>query len=275
MRERSTQACARECPAVRWLVGLRGGGGSRIQRGLNRVRRSGAALRKVFEFFDADKNGSIDRKELSDGEHEVADALEILGRLHTERNQRPVAETITRLLDTVRAHAGIAIWPNGEQALANCLHIAEQARRFERRSGVSFRAFVEELEEKAAASEGLEAPLLEEGTEGVRIMTVHKAKGLEFPVVILADPTCNTTGRLPSHFIDEERRLWAAPLCGAMPLDLLENEEIERIREEEEAVRIAYVAATRARDLLGFAPKISLAEGLRKAAAWYGREPGK
>ena len=34
-----------------------------------------------------------------------------------------------------------------------------------------------------------EAPILEEGSDGVRLMTVHKAKGLEFPVVILADMT--------------------------------------------------------------------------------------
>jgi hypothetical protein len=34
-----------------------------------------------------------------------------------------------------------------------------------------------------------EAPILEEGSDGVRLMTVHKAKGLEFPVVILADIT--------------------------------------------------------------------------------------
>ena len=36
------------------------------------------------------------------------------------RNHRPIAETISALLETLRAHAGIALWPNGEQALANC-----------------------------------------------------------------------------------------------------------------------------------------------------------
>src|SRR5688572_32097807 len=38
-------------------------------------------------------------------------------------------------------------------------------------------------------SQAAEAPILEEGTDGVRLMTTHKAKGLEFPVVVLADIT--------------------------------------------------------------------------------------
>jgi ATP-dependent exoDNAse (exonuclease V) beta subunit len=179
----------------------------------------------------------------------VADALEILGRLHAGRNRRPIAETIGRLLAALRAHAGLAIWPSGEQALANCQRLIDRARRFEQRGAPSFRAFVESLEEEAERGEGVEAPLVEEGTEGVRIMTVHKAKGLEFPVVILADPTCRATRRASQH-VDAERGLWAEALCGAAPRDLLDHEEIEAGRDAAEAVRLAYVAATRARDLL-------------------------
>jgi ATP-dependent exoDNAse (exonuclease V) beta subunit len=121
--------------------------------------------------------------------HEVGDALSLLARLHAGRNQRPIAQTIMMLLDAVRAHAGIALWPNGEQALANCLRLVDLARRFEHGAS-SFRAFVEQIDADADDGEAAEAPIVEEGTEGVRVMTVHKAKGLEFPVGILADPTC-------------------------------------------------------------------------------------
>jgi ATP-dependent exoDNAse (exonuclease V) beta subunit len=186
---------------------------------------------------------------LGQAEREVADALDVLRRLHIGRNRRPIADTVSRLLAAVRAHAGIAIWPTGEQALANCLRVIDLARRFERQGASSFRAFVEKLDEDAARGEAQEAPVVEEGTEGVRIMTVHKAKGLEFPVVILADPTCQAT-REPSRHVDASIGLWAERLCGCAPPQLLEARDLEARHEAEEAVRVAYVAATRARDLL-------------------------
>src|ERR1051325_1619087 len=139
---------------------------------------------------------AVDRARLVPVAHDVADALALLGRLHTGRNRRPIAQTIGMLLDAVRAHAGIALWPNGEQALANCQRLIEMARAFER-GAFSFRAFGEKLEADAESDQVGDAPLVEEGTEGVRVMTVHKAKGLEFPVVILADITANLASASP------------------------------------------------------------------------------
>ena len=182
--------------------------------------------------------------------HSVGAALAILGRLHVARNHRPIADTIGRFLQSVRAHAGIAIWPTGEQALANCLRVIDLARRFERGGASSFRAFVERMEEDAERGESEEAPAVEEGTEGVRIMTVHRAKGLEFPVVILADPTCRATREVPMRHVDVARGVWVEELCGCAPPELLEAREEEGVRDHEEAVRLTYVAATRARDLL-------------------------
>jgi ATP-dependent helicase/nuclease subunit A len=191
----------------------------------------------------------IDRDSLDPAAIEVADALDALRLLHVRRNHRPIAETVSLLLETVRAHAGIALWPNGEQALANCQRVIDMARHFERGAS-SFRAFVEKLETDAERGEVDEAPIVEEGVEGVRIMTVHRAKGLEFPVVVLADPTCPAARDTPSRHVDPTRSLWLEPLCGSAPIDLLEAADEELRRDQAEAVRVAYVAATRARDLL-------------------------
>jgi ATP-dependent exoDNAse (exonuclease V) beta subunit len=180
----------------------------------------------------------------------IADALRLLQQLHRGRNYRPVAETIGRLLEATRAHVGFILRPAGEQALANVLHIAELARQYEAGGGISFRGFIDELREAAASTEAAEAPILEEGSDGVRLMTVHKAKGLEFPVVILADLTCPMSRSDASRYLDPERGLCAIRLGGWSPHELHEHEAEEVLRDEAEGVRLAYVAATRARDVL-------------------------
>ena len=180
----------------------------------------------------------------------VKEALGIVGRLHLGRNKRPIADTIAQLLDATRAHAAVAIWPTGEQSLANLLRVLDHARRFEATGATSFRAFVVWLREEAERDGSAEAPVVEEGTDGVRIMTVFKAKGLEFPVVILIDPTCPHTQQKPSRYVDGKRRLWAMPLAGCAPVELVDHADELRRHDADEAVRITYVAATRARDLL-------------------------
>jgi ATP-dependent exoDNAse (exonuclease V) beta subunit len=184
------------------------------------------------------------------GTEEVFEALALLGDLHLRRNRRPIAETLSRMLDATRAHAGVALWGAGEQALANVLRVLELARRFESAGASSFRAFVDRLAEDAEHGEAAEAPVVEEGTEGVRIMSVHKAKGLEFPVLVLCDPCAPPAPQKPSRLVDPARKVWAMPLAGCVPGELLADAPALLQRDREEVVRVAYVAATRARDLL-------------------------
>ncbi len=186
---------------------------------------------------------------LSDDARPVVDALGVLRELHLERNRRPVSATVHTLLERTRAHAGVAVWTAGAQALANVLQLAEVSRRHERRS-TSFRDVVEALQEEADEGEAPEAPIVEEGTEGVRMMTVHAAKGLEFPVVILAEPTATASRQEPSHWVDPEQGLWVHSLANCVPSELREHEQEVLARDAEEALRLTYVAATRARDLL-------------------------
>jgi ATP-dependent exoDNAse (exonuclease V) beta subunit len=179
----------------------------------------------------------------------IADALRLIQRLHRGRNYRPLADTIGQLLGDTRAHVGFILRPAGEQVLANVLHVAELARQYEMAGGTSYRGFIDELR-TAAEHEAPEAPILEDGSDGVRLMTVHKAKGLEFPVVILADPTCRMNRDDASRYLDPARGLCALRIGGWSPHELHEHEDDEVARDQAEGVRLAYVAATRARDLL-------------------------
>ncbi|MBF6568620.1 MAG: UvrD-helicase domain-containing protein [Candidatus Binataceae bacterium] len=187
---------------------------------------------------------------------EVSAALKLLRDLHRKRNRHPIAQTIGDLMAGTRAHAAIAIWPTGEQALANLMRVMDLARRYEtRRDATSFRGFVDHLEARAERDEASEVPIVEEGTEGVRIMSVHRAKGLEFPVVILADLTCKETAGMAHRYVDPSRNLCALRLAGGAPAELAEHDAQEQQRDRDESARLLYVAATRARDLL-IAPAI-------------------
>jgi ATP-dependent helicase/nuclease subunit A len=180
----------------------------------------------------------------------IANALLFIVELHRSRNYRPVADTLRRLFTETRCHAGFVLRPSGKQVLANAMQLMEQARVYDESGALSFRGFVNELLDEAEYGRASEAPVLEEGSEGVRLMTVHKAKGLEFPIVILADITCNDTRDTASRFVDARENLAAMEICGLRPVDVIRHEEEEVARERAEAIRVAYVAATRARDLL-------------------------
>jgi ATP-dependent exoDNAse (exonuclease V) beta subunit len=181
---------------------------------------------------------------------EVRTALTLLRDLHVRRNHGPVAATIGSLLDASRAHAIFALRPSGEQALANVQYVGELARQYEAGGGLSFRGFCERLREEAEDTRAAEAPILEEGSDGVRLMTVHKAKGLEFPVVVLVDIAAELSRKTASRWIDADGGRCAVSLAGWTPAELRRHEATEVARDEAEGVRVAYVAATRARDLL-------------------------
>jgi ATP-dependent helicase/nuclease subunit A len=191
-------------------------------------------------------------EELDDEFAPIRDAFTMLRELHRRRNHRPIADTIRELLETTRAHAGFAFRKGGERVLANVYRLTDVARSFEiGGSATSFRAFVEYLESEYEGSDTSEAPVLEQEGGGVQLMTVHKAKGLEFPVVILADLTAKLTGpQGGDRYTDADRRLCAQRLLWCAPWELRDAEETEAEADREEALRVAYVAATRARDLL-------------------------
>jgi ATP-dependent helicase/nuclease subunit A len=145
--------------------------------------------------------------------------------------------------------------PGGTRRMANVRKLMRMAREFEADEGRDLRGFIDAVAERdvVQAREG-EAPLEAEALNAVRMMTVHRAKGLEFPVVCVAD--LGKDGREDDGQLrisdDGSVGLRLANMGGGA-VDSTKLADIKaqakRAAEEEER-RIFYVAATRAQEHL-------------------------
>jgi len=148
--------------------------------------------------------------------------------------------------------------PAGEARFANVRKMARLASEFEAREGRDLRGFLDFLAARAESDGEAQAATAAEGHDGVRIMTVHNAKGLEFEVVAVPDLARSLLagGRAPLLALGREeqprvglqlRRLGAASVnlfdYGALC-------EEAKDRDAEEGLRLFHVAATRAKQRL-------------------------
>jgi ATP-dependent helicase/nuclease subunit A len=142
----------------------------------------------------------------------------------------------------------------GIRRMANVRKLMRMAREYEAEEGRDLRGFVDAIAERDAleAREG-EAPLEAEALDAVRMMTIHRAKGLEFPVVCVCDLGKDGRDDEGSLRISEDGSvgLRLAGLGGAVDSERLEalKAEGKRAAEDEER-RIFYVAVTRAQEHL-------------------------
>jgi ATP-dependent helicase/nuclease subunit A len=179
----------------------------------------------------------------------VAAALQLLADLHRTRNRQSPGETLQRLLDETQLLVAVGLTATPGQGFLQVEALFQRALQHERSGGISFRSFVHDLADPSQSSRATADDLDQDELAGVRLLTVHRAKGLEFPVVILADPTTNLT-RDAERVVDVERGVVALRIAGKVPWDLTEGAPLEEARGRAESLRCAYVAATRARDLL-------------------------
>lgn len=165
------------------------------------------------------------------------------------------AELLARVVDRAGYDIHVLRGPGGARRMANVRKLIALADAFTARSGPDLRGFADHATaELEAGAPTPDAPLEVGADEAVRLMTIHGAKGLEFPVVIVADLGRDGAGSTPAVIVDGERvglRLPALP--GEEPLVAFEHGELDAERVEEEVReerRVMHVAVTRARELL-------------------------
>src|SRR5207248_3958897 len=112
-------------------------------------------------------------------------------RFSAERRGAP-RMSLETLVDRAVTASGydraVLAMPDGARRMANVRKLMRLAREWEVEAGRDLRGFIDFVDEQELleAREG-EAPLEGEGLDAVRLMTIHAAKGLEFPVVCVAD----------------------------------------------------------------------------------------
>ncbi len=185
----------------------------------------------------------------------LSEAKAILADLN-DRRQEPLLELLRYALERTGLEAIYLSQFLGVQRASNIRKVLELVTSFSRTSAPSLGAFVRYLEDVAAAEikEG-EAAVQIEGADAVTIMTIHKAKGLEFPIVAIADMARgpNIRQSLPvtwhRHFGIAARTLGDDGEYQECPMYRIAQSVRER-EERAERARILYVAMTRARDYL-------------------------
>jgi ATP-dependent helicase/nuclease subunit A len=181
---------------------------------------------------------------------------ELYGRLewlHRTVPALPLPEALDRVFEALPLLELAAASLHGEQAVANLLKLRQMAEQLAERPHLTFTAFVELLMTRLdEQQEEAESALAEESLDAVRVLTIHKAKGLEFPVVILPG-LHQGTGLDPQ--VAPVSYDWATGVLGlavgqTKSLGALLTHEKARLREEAECRRLFYVGMTRARERL-------------------------
>ena len=171
----------------------------------------------------------------------------------------PLADLIWDMLSESGVAQFAMALPGGRQRMANLRSMADRAEAFEQESagGIGgFVSYMELLASRESVNTG-QAAVLSDADDVVRIMTVHKSKGLEFPFVLLGCMGGNLDSgqdRSPLKLHkdlgaslklkDPETGTVATPLCSKLI-------DIRRKREGlAEEIRVLYVALTRAKDII-------------------------
>lgn len=177
----------------------------------------------------------------------------LVNELRDIAREEPTENVLRWLYDRTGLLTACAVLPDGAQRGAHLMQLYEYARRFEQDGNRGLFRFVDWL--RRLEERGLEPPAAA-GGDSVQIMSVHKSKGLEFPVVILADNShrwkqagaqavlCHNELGVGMRITDAERGIDYPTLPW---LAIHRRTAAEELSEQE---RVLYVAMTRAKDRL-------------------------
>jgi ATP-dependent helicase/nuclease subunit A len=196
------------------------------------------------------------QRPLPDGapaDHPVAQGLKWLGELHRERLWLSPSQVLERIVRERRLMEAAFVHERPRDLWRRLRFVVDQCRAWAEAGGGTLRDYLAWVRlQSAEGSRVVETVLPETDDEAVRILTIHGAKGLEFPITVLSGMTTQLAARPGGvQVFFAPGRGWVLRLKkGIETAEFSEYQPIEEQMDRHERLRLLYVAATRARDHL-------------------------
>lgn len=182
-------------------------------------------------------------------------AQNVLAELRSKKDRLSLVELLNLAIERTGYDAALLNEFLGDRKIANLRKLIEMARNFESSGLFTLKDFVQRIRDSILEESKEElAATLPETSDVIRLMTIHQSKGLEFPIVIVADLDRKSQGASSDPYLHPE---WGALLPlpaerGVVPQNYAfhMHRVLEQRADEDETVRLLYVAVTRAADYL-------------------------
>lgn len=213
----------------------------------------------------------VDIEHITDEEHGLLDrAARLISRLVARRHHYSIHDLLRFAVAETEYMTVAAANFDGAQRLANVQRLFTLAARFENSGTHLIRDFVRYVEEFEAIGSRESEGQIDQSADAVRLMTIHQAKGLEFPIVII--PDLQRLSRIATDnwvLLDRHQGLTLKVPDGRGNLVAGKTfsffEKRYAYRELFESMRLLYVAATRAEDRLIFSGATEDLPGLNRS----------
>ncbi|MFC1809598.1 UvrD-helicase domain-containing protein [Candidatus Omnitrophota bacterium] len=222
-------------------------------------------------------------KEISKNDtNKIQRFLEVYDTIRSQKDHRTIETILTLLLDMTQYEYKTLLMREGERKYANIEKLKEVVKNFDRHEEGTLQTFLTYIDSMTRLEiQEQEASLESESEDTVKILTVHKAKGLEFPVVFVGDMGGTRNQKTEGAFTFSVEHglgmsLYIPTLDGCIEDAIsMRNKEAKKQAEDNEDIRVMYVAFTRARDRLILSGSMKVTKkDLRKNTLplqWMGR----
>lgn len=177
----------------------------------------------------------------------ILKAKEILNELILKKGLYGIYDLLDEMMDKTYYLETLLLQRDGRQSVANIYKFLEIAKEFDKNIAGSLEDFIDYIEEKENTDES-QAKIESEDANVVKIMTIHKSKGLQFPVVVIPQMSRKFNLQQPYALFNKDKGIGLKYDDKAVIYNRMKEKVSQK--EDEENKRILYVAMTRAKERL-------------------------